>query len=90
MSRQFARAAAARKEDAARARARRRLMTLLFGVVSRFEEHVGRDLWGHGLPPDRLTPAQRAWRGVWEACRTACLDFGNAQIRAQDQDQDPH
>lgn len=61
---------------------RTRHTTALIGALSRFEEHFGRLLWGHGRPSAALSEAERAWRAVWEDCRQAVLDHGHAQLRA--------
>lgn len=60
---------------------RKKLTTSFVGALARFEEHFGA-VWGRGLPDSRLTPEQRAWRGVWERCRTEVLNNGNNQARA--------
>jgi hypothetical protein len=89
-------ASAARKEDEAAAReryleqSRRRLQTIIekkvrttfIGDLSRFEEHVGRRLWGHGKSDADLTKDELAWKKVWERLRADILTNGNNQIRA--------
>lgn len=96
LRRQMREAVAARKEDAIVAhkrfkeQSRTRLMriietklkTTLIGSVSRFEGHFGRTLWGHGLPEEQLTEAQKQWREVWNQCRNEVLNNGNQQLRA--------
>ncbi len=67
----------------------RRLRTAFIGAMARFEEHIGRTLWGHGLPEAELSENQAAWRAVWEKCRAEVLTHGNAQVRAAEADFQP-
>lgn len=56
--------------------------TTLIGSLSRFEEFIGKMLWGHGKPDDELTPEQLQWKEMWLQCRTEILNNGNNQLRA--------
>ena len=94
--RQMDAAAATRRADAEagrkryRGQSRARLLTIvrkkhnttLIGSISRFEEHVGRALWGHGLTDAERTEDQKKWLQVWLAARTEILNNGNNQLRA--------
>jgi hypothetical protein len=61
---------------------KKKLTTGFIGAIARFEEHIGRELWGHGKPESECTKEQLAWRAVWDDCRTEVLNNGNSQIRA--------
>lgn len=64
----------------------RRIKTASIGAMARFEEFVGRDLWGHGLPAEELSEAQAAWKMVWDKCRAEVLTHLNNQVRAAEVD----
>ncbi len=64
----------------------KRIKTASIGALARFEEFVGRDLWGHSLPAGELSEAQTAWRAVWEKCRAEVLTHLNNQVRAAEVD----
>ena len=59
--------------------------TTMIGSLSKFEELFG-DLWGHGTPPEHLTPEQELWRERWQLARTEILNNGNNQLRAASQE----
>lgn len=78
-----AREARQRREDA---RALLRVVTTknrtsFIGALAKFEEAFGH-LWGHGKGTPSCSPAELAWREVWEGCRNAVLNAGNDAIRA--------
>lgn len=60
----------------------KKLRTTFIGDISRFEEYIGKSLWGHGQDEDDCTPEQLKWRQVWEKCRADILTNGNNQLRA--------
>ena len=59
----------------------RKLKTAFVGALARVERFFGA-VWGHGKSDARLTPEERAWRAVWDQCRTEILNNGNHQARA--------
>lgn len=63
----------------------RKLKTSFIGALSQFEQRFGH-LWGHNLPDNRLTQAQRDMRPVWDEVRRAVLTNGNNQVRAAEQE----
>lgn len=67
----------------AREAARRRLETVLFGLVARFERGFG-GLWGHGKLPVERTDEEAAWAGLWARVRKDCLDHGHREARGLD------
>jgi hypothetical protein len=62
--------------------ANRKFRTCFIFPIAEFEKVFGLEIWGHGLPEERLTPQQRANRQRWELVRTSILNNGNTQSRA--------
>lgn len=58
--------------------------------LAEFEKVFGLQLWGHGLPEEKLTDQQLANRARWEAARIAILNNGNTQVRALRAEMDLH
>ena len=56
------------------------LQTVMIGALDDFERNFGK-LWGHGLPVEKLTDAQKQGREIWEKARTSILDRGNLKIK---------
>jgi hypothetical protein len=85
--RAVAEAKAGRERDLAESRDRlerivqKKMKTAFVGALARVERAFGA-LWGHGKSDLRLTPEERAWRAVWDECRTEILNNGNHQARA--------
>lgn len=67
----------------ARHQARRRLETVMFGFLQRFERAFGA-LWAHGKPEQGLSEAELEWRRLWAATRKECLDHGHKEGRMLD------
>lgn len=59
----------------------KKFQTTMIGSLAQFEEFFG-NLWGHGLPLDRLSSTQVENRKIWEEVRTNILNNGNNQARA--------
>lgn len=58
-----------------------KMRTAFIGALSAVEQNFG-ELWGHnGLPGQRDADKER-WKQIWEICRAAILNNGNAQLRA--------
>ena len=55
--------------------------TVAVGALVAFEETMG-ELWGHGLPYEKLTEEQKEYRKKWEQIRTKVLDLGGTNCRA--------
>jgi len=62
---------------------KRKFNTTMIGALAQFEEYFG-EVWGHGLPFDKLSPKQAEYRKRWEEVRTNILNNGNNQARAAD------
>jgi hypothetical protein len=68
----------------------KKFQTCFVFPLSEFEKTFGLEVWGHGLPDNELTPAQRANKERWDQVRTAILNNGNTQARALDAEIDLH
>jgi hypothetical protein len=77
------------KEEKYKDNSKRRLLntlkkkfdTTIIGSLAAFEEQFG-ELWGHGLPEEKLDEDQIYWRDAWMEARAKVLDNGNANLRA--------
>jgi len=63
----------------ARVQGRRRIETVMFGIIARLERAFG-SLWAHGKNGE-LTADEAAWRQLWAATRKDCLDHGHREAR---------
>lgn len=63
----------------ARIQGRRRIETVMFGFIARFERAFG-SLWAHGEAGE-LSADEAAWRTLWSAVRKDCLDHGHREAR---------
>jgi len=70
--------------------AQTKFRTCFIFALSEFENTFGFDLWGHGLPEDKITPEQKANRIRWDKVRKNILDKGNTQSRALSMEIDLH
>jgi len=61
--------------------AKKKFTTCFIFALSEFEKVFGQELWGHGLPPEKLNEIQIANRKRWEQVRRDILDKGNGQLR---------
>ena len=68
----------------------RKFRTSFIFPISEFEMTFGLELWGHGLPDEKLTPIQKANRERWQQVRTNILNNGNTQLRAMEAEIDLH
>ena len=77
------------KDDRYKDNSKRRLLntvkkkfdTTIIGALAAFEEQFG-ELWGHGIPEERLDEDQIYWKEAWMEARAKILDNGNANLRA--------
>jgi len=70
--------------------AKKKFTTCFIFAISEFEKVWGQELWGHGLPDEKLTDVQRANRVRWEQVRRDILDKGNNQLRGFESEIDLH
>lgn len=70
--------------------ARKKFTTCFIFAISEFEKVWGQDLWGHGLPDDKLSDTQKANKIRWEQVRRDILDKGNSQLRGFESEIDVH
>ena len=68
----------------------KKFKTCFVFAIAEFEKVFGLDLWGHGLPDDKLTDIQRANKERWQNVRTNILNKGNTQARAMEAEFDLH
>jgi hypothetical protein len=70
--------------------AKKKFTTCFIFAISEFEKVWGQELWGHGLPDNKLTDSQRANKIRWEQVRRDILDKGNNQLRGFESEIDIH
>lgn len=70
--------------------AKKKFTTCFIFAISEFEKVWGQELWGHGLPEDKLTDKQKSNRKRWEQVRRDILDKGNGQLRGFESEIDIH
>ncbi len=70
--------------------ASKKFRTCFIFALAEFENTFGFELWGHGLPEDKITLEQKANRKRWEQVRKNILDKGNTQSRALGMEIDLH
>lgn len=58
----------------------KKIETTMIYPLSQFELAFG-ELWGNGLPEDKLMDDERIMRKKWEEVRQRILDCGNRQAR---------
>lgn len=59
----------------------KKFTTCFIFALSEFENVFGKELWGHNMPENELTPSQIANKKRWENLRKNILDNGNKQKR---------
>ena len=62
---------------------KKKFNTTIIGSLAAFEDKFG-DLWGHGLETRDLDDDQQYWREIWMDTRAKILDYGNANLRASE------
>lgn len=70
--------------------AKKKFTTCFIFAISEFEKVFGQELWGHGLPVEKLNDTQRANKIRWEQIRRDILDKGNGQLRGFESEIDLH
>ncbi len=70
--------------------AKKKFTTCFIFAISEFEKVFGQELWGHGLPIEKLNEIQIANRKRWEQIRRDILDKGNGQLRGLESEIDVH